>query len=939
MISFLFLIFLFNSCFNYKELERGYKKANNFFVEVKDSQSIKLRNVEVKMVSRNDKFYPSKIVDECAIFESIPNGEYEIIANKVGYYSDKSTIEIINKGSEVEFKGRNKLILGKKKINKKEIDFFLNNDILDCFNVNNNYRKIIQDGKNKFTLDDIGKYVAIKKRDEEVISEHNIKIYLIDNNIEIEVDNKMIKDSCFVGQKSENYIINYDLEILLDQSVIELIEMGKVNLDVNLSLTKDSFKLSEGNKLDLLSSELIMDANKAIVKLRFIKIGRYSFAFSSNLTVEIGEFISKSNVYFNVCNNKIEMMEGNKIDISSKYYIIKMILKEKYKNYQILLSSNNNSKYVYRIDGANIFIHLFSSSKKPYIEFQIPPFNKKVFNPFIPYEEKVFDSNYSNENIDVFRHNNPIPKYKIDYSGRMLLMYKNRDNFYIFKDSINLDEVSVPNILFNEVFEGSNDKVYVYGLTIGDDKEKQAIVKLGLLQKRYFNGFSKDLDISDVSNNRRYLNGSIYLKNFNYFVLKKIYEKIYSHNKDINELVFQLFWHNGEEYQELEGNKISIPFSIKSGDNWYNTNSLAISVNCKDIVFNLSKTTIIDKISSLENYKKGIDIRVVAYGLNRSLNQIEIPCSAPLSFDDKLIGYENLKALYPYYEELFSFNKKIFPVISSQSFNIKISYSTNEEKTLLNEDSFYDKFVKSVEGDNNHILYRSNVAKGGSFGQSFKQIISSNQKKIDEEDRFNKSMIFSGINSLIDSSSASDKIRSGIVLLMGAAKLTKSYVDFNHIFDTKGWESNFVDSDKKEIEFINSHNQKNYSIKWQMYIFIPKEIDLFNDSLFSLTKSRIDTSGNVKVRVVRKIFNLKKELIAEVKESNVERSNMFQKNKIIIEKGWYLFSLKIDKAGKGNISDVNSGGWSINTNIPFDIFRHSDQPLDKFYKKEIYEDN
>lgn len=939
MISFIFVIFCVSSCFNYKELEKGYKKVNNFFVEIKDNQSVKLRNVEVKMVSKNDEFYPSKIIDECAMFDSIPSGEYEIIANKVGYYSDKSTIEIINKGSDIEFKGRNKLILGKKKVNKKEIDFFLNNDILDCFNINNNHRKIIQDGKTKFTIDDIGKYIVIKKRDGEIISEHSLKIYLIDDDIEIEVDNKIVKDSCFIGKESENYILNYDLEILLDQSVFKLVEREKIELNIDLSLTKESFKLSDGNKLDILSSELIVDTNKAILKIQFVKIGRSSFAFSSNLIVKIGEFVSNSNLYFNVLNNKITMMEGDKIDISSKYYIIKVMLNKIYKNYKVLLASDDNSEYRYKVKGSNVFIHLFSSSEKPHIEFEIPPFNKETFNPYSFYEEKVFNSNYSNREIDVFRYGSFPPKYKINYSERMFLMYKNDNDFYIFKDGISLNKIFIPNILFNKVFEGLNNKVYVYGLIPENEEEKQKIVKLGLLQKSCFNYLSSGLNISDVRNNKRYLNGSIYLDNFNYYFLKKLYQKIYSHNRDIDELVFQMFWHNGEEYEELEGSKISIPFSLHSGDSWYNTNSSAISVNCQDMVFNLSKTTIIDRISTISNYKEGIDLKVVAYSLNRSLSQVELPCDAPLAFDGELVGYENIKVLNPYYEELFSFNKKIFPVMSSQSFNIKISYSTNEEKDLLSENDFYDKFVGSVKGDHTHILYRSNIAKGGAFGQSFKQIISCNRKKIDEEDRYNKAILFSGINGFFTSSSKIDKIRSGIAVAIGGAKLLRATVESNNIFDTKGWESNFLDSDKREVEFINSHNQKNYSLNWSMYVFVPKDMDIFHDPILSLQKSNIDISGNVKIRVIRKITNLQDEIVAKMTENNVGINYIFGNDKVIIEKGWYLFNLKIDKAGNGDISDKNNGGWNVNTNIPFDIFRHSNESLNKFYKKEIYENN
>jgi hypothetical protein len=237
----------------------------------------------------------------------------------------------------------------------------------------------------------------------------------------------------------------------------------------------------------------------------------------------------------------------------------------------------------------------------------------------------------------------------------------------------------------------------------------------------------------------------------------------------------------------------------------------------------------------------------------------------------------------------------------------------------------------------------------GTFGQNFKQNIGIDEYLLD----FTRTATLNGVtfclSNLTDSKrGTASKVLNGALACIGSAYLVYSYLNPDVLgnYDNKSWGSNFRAlgrNDKISISFDNYMTEKalqyDYANSWEMYVYIPEDINLKEETFSKkyFPDSNLVTSGNAKLRVIRELRELDDSLIYKVEEIKSNSYNRKNSGNFITSKGWKLFILREDKKGIANssYSDPKNSGWAIFTNIPFKIFRHTSEKLERVSDKTI----
>ena len=1011
----LLIIFLLLSCIDATEakaIRKGFSNLENFlYITLRDEDGNFLNELNIKLTNnekdilgifKNNGQYFFDLKDEIGkFFIKIENKGYSIKGNNL--------IKIIDERGKKYFKCSSEYVVKKEKLKGSKVFFSSNIESLT-------FELIPLDEKNKkfllpttnfetsrvFKEEDLGNYILFLKKNEKVIERFEASLKNVDNNINIFINNvnKLTNVKFDIDYEIDNpniFSIEKEFKFLLPLPVLEMVKNKSIDFNVKAIFDKNSKKIGSKDNVELIDQKF--EDNKLLI--RFIREGRESTSFPIKLNIKLGIFEFSKDYYLKSFykDNKMELLaldNVSNLSLNVEYAVAKMHLKEGNNLIQsqnlVIKREDKEVPFVINKDIKEIhFINLVDNSLKFDNEIKL----KLDVKGFMP-KETTFNFTQSgiyNFNIN-FEKSLPILKiieekennnysYKIiskfdknkRYSSILLLKLKNEDKFVAYKDFYldNNEEINfnLSSSLLGKNYEEERGKLKLYLLFKEEYLESsvlhtsfQTILSLEDENIKYFGTFDEkslfDNDSKSIKpmidpDNLIKLDGTTFFRGLNDKFLTNLFHKAISKiNYNINKLHFNLFYkENNNTYSELANTKLKI-IKEKSNEEIIYDDIEGIIKRKPIYHFSwLDDEKVRDFISKIRNPQEKLYIKIcVDCSASKLCKEFSLDNSLDIFFNNRKVDIENIKYLDNFSTKILELEEEIFPIISSQTYKLKMSYEKSENGNFKKEDEFCSEVLKNSNGNDKLVLRENNVImskKNGIFGQNFDQEIGIDEYLLE----FTRITTFNGIafclSNINDKTrTATSKVLNGALACMGTAYLLYSHLNpdilGNH--DKKSWGSNFKllgKDDKNSIPLDNYMAEKliqyDYANSWEMYVYIPENINLEKDEFSKkyFPNSNLLTSGKAKLRVIRELRELDNTIIYKVEETKSDFYNRKNSGNFKTTKGWKLFILREDKRGLANSInyDPKNSGWAIFTNIPFKIFRHTSEKLERVSNKTI----
>lgn len=1009
----LLIIFFLLGCLNREHIKvKGFSKVEGMLpFTLKDESGNFINDLNIKLVNGEEEILAIFKGDGKYLFNlGGEKGKFYITIENKGYViKGKNFVEIIETNNQKYYKGSNEYIVEREKIKSKKIFFSSNieNLTFELLPKNKTKRKflLIADSfevSRLFKEEDLGDYLLILKKDEIVIKRFEASLRAIDNSINIFVDeiNKIgeVKFEIDYNIEKQNiFYVEREFNFIFPPKIVEMIDNKLIELSVQAAFDKKNRVFGSKDNVELIEHKF--EDNKLLTK--FIREGKEDISFCIKLNIKLGIFEFSKNLYLRSFykDGKINL---ESLDNCSSFYLELdyAVARFNLKNKENLLKAKNlvikrDNKPVPFIDKQNIkevhFTTLAQDNLKLDKEINLL-FDIKGFLA----QEKVFsfqDSGLYNFDVDfesslpkfkiIEDHKENNYKYKISvtfdkskrYSCLLLLKIKEQDKFIAYKDFyLNEYEVAISlnESLIGKGYEEKDNKLKLYLLIKEDFLENsifytisQTIIALEDKIIKYFGTFDDkvffDFEAKSVKakidpDNIVSLDSMTFLKGINdKFLVNLLNKAILNISYNINKIYFYLLCKEKKEstYREIANTRIKI-IKGKNGEEFIYDEVEGLIKRKPIYHFNwLDDERLKDFISKIKEYDEKISLKICVDCLaDRTCKEFSLDNSIDIFYNNKKVDIQNIKYLDNFSTRILELEEQLFPIVSSQTFNLKMSYEKSTNGYLKKEDEFCSEILKDSKGDETLILRENNVMvseKNGTFGQSFKQEISLDDYLLE----CSRNIAFNGVIFCLSNMEDETRTKHAKILNGAVAFLGTSYLIYSHFnpdllgnYDKKSWGSNFKllgKDDKSNILLDNYMNEKaiqyDYSNVWQMYVYIPEDINLEKNEISEkyFPNSSLLTSGNAKLRVIRALRELDNSLIYRVEETKAPYYKRKNDGKCKTTKGWKLFVLREDKKGvaKSNSYNSENSGWAIFTNIPFKIFRHSSQKLDRVSNKTI----
>jgi hypothetical protein len=661
-------------------------------------------------------------------------------------------------------------------------------------------------------------------------------------------------------------LLKKEFKICLDNSVISLSNRDIIDISTVIS--------SDSKGINIVDQSLRVEENSIVSEVSFMINKATSFDLSFNILIGEFSYIFNDKYIFDGLN-----ILGNRNFVSKDIYSVLI-----FDNYHDM----NKLDIDYSVFDSSIAIkdgmaHIFG--KRNYIMLKGKSFEDIKIDILEDYSSVSFEPKMNHPKDIIFLWK------ELPENTEAWLVYQQNDIYTLF---YKITTESLNEIIFPDI------SAAYYVLYIQRNSENNIVDQslISIFRSRigiYKSGLDSNLHFTRNIQGMFSISGTIFLDIHNEW-LNSLMRYIKSYNPGIDEVLINVSVENSFFYKEASlgiiKKKNEYLFNITE-DSFFRDFGNSIGVNFGSVNTELSVIKPNDDI----NYNLTI------YGIS-SLEDISI------SEGYKLYNYRNIEvkkeSIYLSKDTYISLYRKsipISPIYSNQSFEIIISYGTSNIKDL-SIGNFYENFVYDSRGSERLIMNENNIDSNGDFGQNFHTIsFSKNDKKSD-----GVGLILGSVVNILrgDLLSITSSILSAFIG-------TYNFMKDSRYYDNTNWDSNFKDSNGKKLAFIPNFEEKNYSIEWHMYVYISPF------KKYTFKAPIISGSGGI-IDIIIKVEHCKTEaIILNTKFSNESVSSLNDCD--FGADGWSIFTLKINKRGHF-VKD-----WGVIFDIPFDIYRNTDEAI------------
>ena len=859
----LFLI-LFLSCFDKSSLKKGFDRVDTIFLEVKDREGFKL-DADVKLISSNS--YSPYYSDDGFYFFNVPDAAYTVFVEKEGFEKSVSTLLVMHDG-DTYVKGNRVVVLNRKKVLEKKLPL-LGTSSLELISDTKTFRFKAKDNCISITEEHFGTFYNGGDR---------VDIFESEGEIVVENNHKRVNHLSGKGKKCK-------IHVKLSPSILDYLRKDLIDVEVDF-LVPDKYKYDIiGSGFDIsddgLEISVCCDPNAS--------------NFKAEMSLRIGEFESIEKVNLENANLKFRL--------DTRYSITKLEMPFEPKRLNFNILSSNSVKFYCK--GSCLLIHALGDSS---ISIASPSFEQIRLLP-----EQLGST------LEVELHAKAI-NFSIHVTSRIksriIMNLGSSDELYLLKKDFTndyhvLSKLDSANPFFfpSEII-GYIDKFY--GLLIErDSKERITNQRLFFLKDKQASKPSciHHLTISSLYNGMISLNGLIFV-DLNKKKLDNCFDVVKSFIPNIYEFVIRFKVkgpYQKDTFKSLPG--ADITFHPVKG----------LLFNPDSAISKFGDKIALDLFRCCKDYSK-IDkdrtILIEIFAVS-TLGKVKLDNEMPVIDDrgDK-VDLARINVANRVNHCVFAYSDLVRPIFSSQTFNMKMSYS--EKDKLLPIGSYYENFVRNSCGDNSIVVSVNNVLKNGDIGQNFHQLIN---LEIDRKQReLGRSIALGGAANLMQ---AAGWIQT-VVSLFGLFFGTKSYIhSSNSVKDSSNWDENFIDSKGCSFNGIRNSSQQNYAIEWSMYVC--------TQGMDSIIMKSPVIYGSPKIKVHRVLQSTLDRKSYKFTHSNFGHNTKEEEIRLIGD--WHHFTIRVDKVGK------SSDDWGVNIPMPFKVFRHTSEILTSVDQGLLYNTN
>lgn len=844
------IVFFFLLSFSCKKekLERSFRRVNEISFRV-TSKNVPVINARVALINvkRIEPYYQR----DGYYYFKCNEGVYRLEIEKECHVYYTSSVEIVDRDGHRYIKGTVEVDLLKEDVVSTKI-FSSGIGSLHLKGEDRDLHVESKDNYFTFTSNDIGEYICYYGN-----IEHKIKISILKKKVSFYLNNNLIDKIPWS---------NVTIYLKVSDHIRRLYLEGIIGIGIEYFLPPKS-------TIEILEETLFED-DFFVYNSSYLNVSK---SFELKFNFNIGSFNFSNMIYFDVYNsNKIERF----YHITEKYHVVD------------LDGFNLSSSILYRGEikhfkySNGVRLHLLGDGKE--IDVKLPySVTKTVKLDIDGYGKVNFNEQLLEKELSVVKSELGLHILNKKLEGTLLLCFRHSNRYYIFKKLEDIKDL----FFLPEGFEGFSLRNEYYGLFIKKDEDNNIIYQdLFYLRKKYNTYRIPFLDkykfeVSKCFGGHFCLDGRIYV-NLNDRLVNNILRDVKFLDDRVTNLIFSF---KISEYNSYGAN-IDI---VKSRDNKNNGKG--------EYKLNFQKDILIDSLGeyvTLDIF--GCDKDVSAIGkenLTISLSiymvsGIEDVDVKEMKLNEKGIE-DNFFALSEYSALLFNKSFSVFPIISSQTFNFRLSYSKDD---VLDSEGHYSSFLTDVKGRKEFVFSSENIKDSSDYGESPSQ-------NICKKSNFNASSIIAGVVGMIFSKSILDAICPTLNIVLGTTDFLSSpkYVSSNVLNNFK--------SKNREIKSIPNSNDLSYMFEWRMYVYIQKDENIVFDSP--------KIYGNVDIEIK---LSLKKGSVNLIEKRFGRSRDSVQ---IDVDEGWYTFNLKINKIGRVTSS------WGIDFTVPFEIYRDRCTPLDE----------